>query len=149
MKAISVTPPNYLLLAIVIMVFLHFLLPGVTILTNLWRFLGALPLALGVMLNLIADKSLKMYKTTVKPCEESTALIMNGVFRATRHPMYLGFVLILFGIAMLMGSLTPYIIVFVFGVFMDTTFIRFEEQKLEETFGETWLGYKRRVRRWI
>jgi protein-S-isoprenylcysteine O-methyltransferase Ste14 len=149
MKAISITPPNYLFLAIVIMVLLHFLVPGVTLLNNPWRFLGALPLALGILLNLIANRSFKVHRTTVKPLEVSTALIVNGVFQVTRHPMYLGFVLILFGIATLMGSLTPYFVVFVFAVFMDRAFIRFEEHKLEETFGEIWLTYKRRVRRWI
>jgi protein-S-isoprenylcysteine O-methyltransferase Ste14 len=88
-------------------------------------------------------------KTTVKPLEESTALITDGVFRFSRHPMYLGFVFILLGIASLMGSLTPYVIVIGFAVFMQIVFIRFEEKKLEETFGEAWLRYKRNVRLWI
>lgn len=149
MKATSVTPPNYLFLSIAIMVMLHFLAPGVTILSSPWRFLGALPLALGIMLNLVADKSFRTHRTTVKPLEESTALIVNGVFRVTRHPMYLGFVLILFGIAMLLGSLAPYIVIPAFAVFMDRAFISFEEQKLEKAFGETWLAYKKRSRKWI
>jgi protein-S-isoprenylcysteine O-methyltransferase Ste14 len=101
------------------------------------------------MLNLVADRSFKTHKTTVKPLQESTALITNGVFRLTRHPMYLGFVLILLGIAMMMGSLTPYLVVLAFAVFMDMVFIRFEETRLEETFSEAWLGYRSRVRRWI
>jgi protein-S-isoprenylcysteine O-methyltransferase Ste14 len=48
-----------------------------------------------------------------------------------------------------MGSLTPYVIVIGFAVFMQIVFIRFEEKKLEETFGEAWLRYKRNVRLWI
>ena len=63
--------------------------------------------------------------------------------------MYLGFVLILLGIAMLMGSLTPYIAVLVFAVFMDMVFINYEEKKLEEMFGEVWLKYRKKTRRWI
>ena len=61
------------------------------------------PLALGIALNLAADNSFKRYKTTVKPVENSTVLITAGVFRLSRHPMYLGFVLILVGITLLMG----------------------------------------------
>ena len=45
--------------------------------------------------------------------------------------MYLGFVTVLLGIAVLMGSLKPYAGVFVFAIFMDVIFIRFEEKKLE------------------
>lgn len=47
--------------------------------------------------------------TTVKPFQESTALITDGVFRLSRNPMYLGFVLVLTGIATLLGSLTPWL----------------------------------------
>lgn len=149
MKLINIRPPVYLFLSIAIMVLIHFLLPGTKILALPWNLLGLIPLALGVVLNLVADKSFKNHETTVKPVEESTALITTGAFRLSRHPMYLGFVLILFGIAVLMGSLTPYVVVVVFAIFMDMIFIRFEEKKLEQTFGEAWLEYKKKVRRWV
>ncbi len=114
-----------------------------------WNLFGVIPLALGIMINLVADRSFKKNETTVKPLEESTTLITGGVFRISRHPMYLGFVLILLGIAALIGSLTPYVIVIGFAIFMHTVFIKFEEKKLEETFGAAWLGYKNKVRPWI
>jgi protein-S-isoprenylcysteine O-methyltransferase Ste14 len=131
------------------MIFLHFLSPGTKVLALPWNLLGLIPLVLGVTINLVADKSFKKYETTVKPFEDSAALITTGVFRLTRHPMYLGFVLILLGIAVLMGSFTPYLVVLVFAIFMDTVFIKYEEKKLEETFGEVWSAYKQKVRRWV
>jgi protein-S-isoprenylcysteine O-methyltransferase Ste14 len=149
MKALKITPPVYLFLSIAIMLLLHFLLSKTRVLPFPWNLFGIIPLVLGIVLNLVADRSFKKKKTTVKPLEESTALITDGVFRLSRHPMYLGFVLILLGIAALMGSLTPYVIVFGFAVFMHIVFIKFEEKKLEETFGEAWLRYKRKVRQWI
>ena len=149
MKALKITPPVYLFLALAIILLLHFLLPGMRVLFFPWNLSGFIPLALGIVMNLVADRSLKKYKTTVKPLEESTALITDGVFRISRHPMYLGFVLILLGIAVLIGSLTPYVIVFGFTIFMHIVFVKFEEKKLEETFGEAWLGYKKKVRQWI
>jgi len=149
MKALKITPPLYLFLSIAIMLLLHFLLPKTRVLPFPWNLFGLIPLVLGIVMNLVADRSFKKNKTTVKPLEESTALITDGVFRFSRHPMYLGFVFILLGISSLMGSLTPYVIVIGFAVFMQIVFIRFEEKKLEETFGEAWLRYKRNVRQWI
>jgi protein-S-isoprenylcysteine O-methyltransferase Ste14 len=128
---------------------LHFLLPLKKIILFPFNLLGAIPLALGIAFNLIADRAFKKNKTTVKPFEKSTVLITGGVFGISRHPMYLGFVLILTGIAILMGSLMPYLVIFAFAILMDAIFVRAEEEMLEETFGETLLKYKRRVRRWL
>ena len=149
MKGIRVLPPAYLVLAIAMMLALHFLLPGVRIIVFPWNFFGAIPLVLGIVINLLADRAFKKANTTVKPFEESTTLITNGVFRISRHPMYFGFVLILLGIALLIASMTPYIVVVLFAVFMDRVFIVVEERILEEKFGNTWLQYKSTVRRWI
>ena len=149
MKLVDIIPPVYIFLSIVIMVLLHFLLPVRKIFVFPWNMLGAIPLVFGIMINLSADKSFKKSGTTVKPLEEPTSLIATGAFGICRHPMYLGFVMILLGIAVLMGSLTPYIAVLLFAVFMDVVFIRFEEKSLEEKFGQDWSDYKEKVRRWI
>ncbi len=45
--------------------------------------------------------------TTVKPFEESQALVTGGVFRISRNPMYLGMTLILLGVTLILGSVTP------------------------------------------
>jgi protein-S-isoprenylcysteine O-methyltransferase Ste14 len=63
--------------------------------------------------------------------------------------MYLGMVFILFGIAILMGSVTPMIPVVGFAVALDRVFVCAEERMLEERFGSVWLEYKGRVRRWL
>jgi len=148
-KPVHVIPLVYLFLCILIIILVHLFLPGHRVLVLPWNLVGAVPLAAGLSLNFMADSSLKKHETAVKPLDKTTALVATGVFQISRHPMYLGFVLILLGIAMLLGSLTPYVLVFAFAFFMDTVFIRFEEQKLEQTFGEGWMEYKRKVRRWV
>jgi len=145
----TVLPPTYLFVSIVTMAALHLLLPLRKIILFPFNLLGVIPLAFGIAFNLIADRAFKKNKTTVKPFEKSAVLITGGVFRISRHPMYLGFVLILAGIAILMGSLRPYLVIVAFTVLMDKIFIRAEEVILEETFGEAWRKYKKRVRRWI
>jgi protein-S-isoprenylcysteine O-methyltransferase Ste14 len=139
----------YLFASLATIIVLHLFLPGAKIISAPWNLLGVLLVAVGIVLNLMADKSFKERETSVKPLEESARLVTTGVFRLSRHPMYLGFVLILLGAAVLSGSMTPFLVVLVFLVFMDTVFIRFEEKKLAQTFGDAWLDYTHLVRRWI
>jgi protein-S-isoprenylcysteine O-methyltransferase Ste14 len=141
MKGKKVLPPTYLWVAIAIMLAFNFLLPLTKIIAWPWNLLGIIPLACGIALNLIADNAFRMARTTVKPFEESTALVTSDVFRISRHPMYLGFVLALIGIAVGLRSLTPYFIIPVFAVLMDRVFIQVEERMLEEKFGQAWLDY--------
>ena len=149
MTSKRVLPPTYLLAFIVLMIALRFLLPMAMIVPFPWSLFGLVLLAAGILINLIADKAFTKANTTVKPFEESAVLITDGAFRISRHPMYLGFVLILIGIAIIMGTLTPFFAIPVFAALMDIVFIRAEERMLEDTFGRTWLEYTRGVRRWI
>ena len=128
---------------------LHFLFPVTKIIPPPWNPFGIVPLVLGVVINIIADKAFHEANTTIKPFEESTALITNGVFRVSRNPMYLGFVLVLIGIAILVRSLTPYAIIPIFAVLMDKVFIKVEERMLAEQFGAAWLEYEKKTRRWV
>ncbi len=149
MKTKRVLPPTYLFLSIATMVLLHFLIPVSKIAPYPWNLLGLLLLVMGISINLIADAAFKREQTTVKPFEKSNALIVTGVFRISRHPMYLGMVFILLGIAILMGTLTPLIVIVIFGISMELVFVRTEERMLEEQFGATWSAYKKKVRKWV
>jgi len=144
-----VLPPTYLWAAMLAMLAFHFGLPVKRIISFPWNLLGLLSLVLGAALNVLADKDFRVLKTTVKPFQESAALVTGDVFRICRHPMYLGFVLILLGLAVLLGSLTPFIVVPIFAAVIDRVFIVVEEQMLANRFGQAWLDYKSRVRRWI
>ena len=142
-------PTTYLLIALILILILHFTFPVSYILMGFWRFFGLVPVLLGILLNLIADRALKEYNTTVKPFQESNTLIIDGIYGVSRHPMYLGFVLILIGISLLLGSTSPYIIVIFFAVLIEFAFIQNEEKMLEEQFPEDWSKYKSNVRKWV
>jgi protein-S-isoprenylcysteine O-methyltransferase Ste14 len=149
MRGTPVLPPTYLLASLLVMVALHFLLPAAYIILMPWNILGIVPLACGLVINAIADSAFHRVKTTVKPFEGPTTLITSGVYRISRHPMYLGFVLILIGVAAILGSLTPWGVIPIFAVLMDRVFIVVEERTLEEKFGRAWSEYKQEVRRWV
>jgi protein-S-isoprenylcysteine O-methyltransferase Ste14 len=149
MRLININPPVYLYTAIILMFLLHFFVPLLDFIRYPYTLTGIIPLAIGSIINLMADSSFKKQDTTVKPVLETRILITTGIFKLTRNPMYSGFVLILLGIAILLGTILPFMIVIGFIIFLDIVFIQFEEKKLESKFSVGWLDYKKNVRRWI
>lgn len=143
------SPLVYLLIAILLTVALHLLLPFRELISFPWRLVGLLPLLLGIILNVLADRSLKRHEATVKPFAPSRALVTEGVYRVSRHPMYLGMILIIAGIAVLLGSLAAWLILPLLAVLLDARFIRTEESMLRETFGEGYRRYRKQTRGWI
>lgn len=149
MKIEKIMPPTWLLIAMIAMLILNFLFPIVSIIPPLWNLLGLIFLASGMILNLVADNSFKQVGTTVKLYQESSSLVIDGVFKISRNPMYLGMVLILLGIAMLLKSLSPFLVIISFAILIDRAYIQVEEQMLAGKFGGTWEAYKARTRRWL
>jgi protein-S-isoprenylcysteine O-methyltransferase Ste14 len=149
MKENRILPITYLLVALIVMLIFHFVIPTITLIPLPWNLLGLIPLVIGVLINLNADGALRKAGTTVKPFQESTALITTSVYRISRHPMYLGFIVLLSGVAILLGSLSPWVVIPIFALLMEVVFIRVEERMLEKKFGANWLAYKDKVRRWI
>lgn len=149
MKKKMINPPFYFNAALLIMAAVHFLFPVYTLIYDIWRIIGILPLILGTALNLIADKKFKVNSTTVKPGKESMTLITDGIFNYTRNPMYLGMVLILIAFSLFLGSITSFLIIPFFIYTINKRFIYLEEKMLQIKFEKEWLNYKKRVHKWI
>lgn len=97
----------------------------------------------------MADSLFKKNRTTVKPQEMPSKLLVSGPFRISRHPMYIGMAAILLGEAVFLGSLIAFVFPLIFVMLMELFFIPKEEENLECAFGREYVDYKRRVRRWI
>ena len=81
--------------------------------------------------------------------DEPNKLVTEGIYKITRNPMYLGFVLLLIGVAVILGSASVFSIVIIFSIITDLWYIRYEERALEKKFGSAYDTYKSKVRRWI
>jgi protein-S-isoprenylcysteine O-methyltransferase Ste14 len=149
MNCHKILPPACLLISIVAMIVLAFVLPIARIISTPWNLIGFIPLLAGIAMNLVADRAFKDADTTVKPYQESKALITDGIYRFSRNPMYLGFVLILLGLALLLAALSPFVIIILFAIAMDRIYIRVEERMLAEKFGDQWNNYRLNVRKWL
>jgi protein-S-isoprenylcysteine O-methyltransferase Ste14 len=144
-----IMPTTYLLLAIIVMIPLGRFFPIVQWIHYPWNLLGIIPLIAGVVLNLAADRKFHRANTTVKPFQESSALVTDGVFKMCRNPMYSGFMFILVGIAILLGSLSSFFIVIGYFFVIDRVFVRVEESMLVQRFGSEYEDYQKRTRRWL
>ena len=104
-----------------------------------------LPFALG----LAALRAMRRARTSVNPNRPTTTLLTRGPFRMSRNPMYLGMVVQYVGLALLFNSLWAIVLLPLALVVVQLTVIKREERYLEQKFGEEYLAYKARVRRWI
>ena len=76
-------------------------------------------------------------------------MVKGGLFCFSRNIMYLGMVIMLLGIAIFSGSLIIFLVPVAFFITMNTLVIPHEENDLEQAFGEDYINYKKRVRRWL
>ena len=142
-------PPAYLLATLIAMIALHYLLPIANVIPSPVHYVGVLPILAGIGMAGWGVRAFDKAGTPVRPFEPSTELVTRGLYRYTRNPMYLGMVLLLLGVAVLLGSVTPLLPVPLFVWFIQRNFIRGEEGFLEGIFGERYRQYKKTVRRWI
>ncbi len=90
-------------------------------------------------------------RTTVDPTKpgKASALVVSGVYRFTRNPMYLGFLFMLAGWAVYLTNAVSLLVIPGFIAYISRFQIEPEERALEEKFGSDYSEYSRRVRRWI
>jgi protein-S-isoprenylcysteine O-methyltransferase Ste14 len=116
---------------------------------RLSRRLGASLIVTAILLGMSAFRLMRKAGTDPNPTLPSTALVVKGPFQFTRNPLYLSMALVYSGIALLLNMLWA-ILVLPFVLFvMRRGVIDREERYLERKFGEQYLQYKARVRRWL
>lgn len=115
------------------------------------RHFGAAFAILGIAVILLGMFTFVRHGTTVDPHQpaRTTALVTSGVYRLTRNPMYLGFLLILSGWALLASNWLAVVLVPIFVYLLTKLQIEAEERILEEHFGDAYRRYKARTRRWL
>jgi protein-S-isoprenylcysteine O-methyltransferase Ste14 len=90
-------------------------------------------------------------RTTVNPLtpSASSSVVSSGVYRVSRNPMYLGFLLTLAGWAVYLSNAGATLLLPVFVAYMTQYQIKPEERALLAKFGCEFAQYVSRVRRWL
>lgn len=89
--------------------------------------------------------------TTIDPRfpHESSKLVVGGIYRISRNPMYLGMALALIGYGIYLANGAVFLMIPVFVLYMSRFQIVPEERAMLEKFGDDYQAYIARVRRWI
>ncbi|MCH8536798.1 MAG: isoprenylcysteine carboxylmethyltransferase family protein [Alkalimonas sp.] len=89
--------------------------------------------------------------TTVDPRypERTQVLVTGGLYQFSRNPMYLGFVLLLTALAFWLHSLSGFLWLPWFVLWLHYWQIVPEERQLAAQFGEQWQQFCQRTRRWL
>ena len=108
-------------------------------------------ICLGGFFAIPAVSAFRSAETTVDPrCpEKASRLIITGVYRYSRNPMYLGLLCLLIAWALYLSNVLGFAGPPLFVLSMNHLQIRLEEQAMEARFGEDFHVYRQSVRRWI
>ncbi len=105
-------------------------------------------MAIGVGLIIWSALWFKRKKTTIEPHHEATSLLIEGPYKLTRNPIYVGMVIFTFGMVMYIGNpltLLPWLaLIWV----LHTRFVIPEEKGLLKTFGKEAETYIAATKRW-
>ena len=113
------------------------------------RWLGLGLAALGFILGVLALIEFRRARTTSDPKKPVQKFVTTGIYRYTRNPIYLGFVLMLIGLPLNMGIYWGLVLVWPLVTFMKNMVIQHEEAYLEKKFKEQFTEYASHVRRWL
>ena len=105
----------------------------------------------GIVLLVFSMLAFRRAGTTVDPFhpEEASQLVVDGVFGYSRNPMYVSLLLVLIGWAICLGGVYNIAVLALFVSYITFFQIKAEEAAMRSLFGETYVNYCSRVRRWI
>ncbi len=149
---VAIKPPLLFFGALVLGCLLSLVLPigpGLASPNGLAFAVGLIFVALGLALGLLSIRRFRLAGTSVVPGEPSTALVVAGPYQFTRNPIYIGFMLLYFGLAIILTSLWVLVLLIPVLIVLQRGVVEREESYLERQFGEAYRKYQARVPRWL
>lgn len=140
---------------------LIFMIPGIAGILLGWAFpfhlwprafglvLGGAFVVLGIALFFWAIPRFARAGTSVVPYRPTTAIIVTGPYNLSRNPIYMAMALLYVGISFMAETVWPLLLLPFVLIVVQRGVIAREERYLERKFGNEYLSYKSRVRRWL
>lgn len=115
----------------------------------IWSFLGWALVGVATAITVMSWIQFGKAKTNILPHKPSSAIIRDGLYRFSRNPIYLTFLIFQAGVGLLMNNLWVMLLLPVTFILLTKFVIVREEAYLEREFGEDYRSFKRTVRRWL
>lgn len=143
-------PPVMYIGALLLGITIHVLLPiSIFPATPAREILASLLLVLSGAFARWAFLTMRRLGTTANPKQPSEALVTDGPFRISRNPIYVAMTGLYIGLAFLINSAWPLILLVPLLTLMQWGVILREERYLAGKFGSEYTAYRSRVRRWL
>lgn len=154
MKKLELKVPPLLLVIIVggLMLLLRQIVPLSSF--NLWDIsvgISGCVILLGGIIAILGVVEFRKANTTVDPRdpEKTSSLVVGGIYKVSRNPMYLGFLFLLIGWGIYLEHALSFIFVFLFVLYVNRFQIIPEERFMQSKYGPEYTAYKANVRRWL
>lgn len=113
------------------------------------RYIGLALAFVGFLSGIGAFIEFMKARTTLDPHGAAKQLVTSGIYRFTRNPIYLGFLLVVVGLPLYFGLYWGIVLAPLYVFLMNRLIIRHEEAYLGRKFGKTYTDYTSQVRRWL
>ena len=115
-----------------------------------YQFSGLLVFVTGFVIMLICIVSFAVKgRGTLSPADPTKKLVVSGLYKFSRNPMYIGVIMILTGEAIFFQSVSLWIYLLAVNIGFNVFILLHEEPRLQRDFGEEYKKYCQKVRRWI
>lgn len=144
-----VHPPVVALMFIVLAYFLGRFFPLSLAAPPIVRYIGLAMTLMGFLMGIGAFIEFRKAHTTLDLHGSAKQLVTSGIYRFTRNPIYLGFLLMVIGLPLNSGLYWGIVLAPFYVLMMYRLIIQHEEAYLARKFGKTYTSYMSRVRRWL
>jgi len=148
-EKMKIRPPFIALFYLLVAIGLDYFLSTKKLFLAPYNLIGILIIIGGIILMVNAVLLFKKEGTPKSPFKKPTLMVTSGPYKFTRNPMYVGITIISLGIAVYLGTIIMFLAPLAFFLTINFIFIPREEKILENLFGQKYLDYKKKVRRWL
>ena len=146
---VIVFPPVLFVGTLLLALGIHFLWP-MRLIAGFWiRIVGAVVMIASGALSRWASGTMRRGGTNILPNKPTLSIVTGGPFRFSRNPLYVAASFLYLGLALIFNSVWPLVLFVPMFVVLNWGVVQREERYLERKFGDAYLAYKARVRRWI
>lgn len=130
-------------------ILLRFLFPTPLLSRPTALLIGAALVLIALPVLLLAFRQMIRNKTTIDPGGTTTTIVSSGIYAYSRNPMYIALTLIYSGICVMANAYWGMLLLVPLLILVQKGIIEREEAYLTRKFGDEYLRYKGRVRRWL